>query len=79
LRAGFDNNPGTKDILGEEGFKKFLPLNEEAFEVTDAVLYLFNAQLNNPPDDVAVRALAFWHLKSPHKYTNRVAGPGPVN
>jgi hypothetical protein len=65
--GGFDNNPSTKDILGEEGYKKFLQVNAEAVEEPIFTLYRFNAELSNPPDDIAAAAPDFWHPKAANK------------
>ncbi len=65
--GGFDNNPTTKDVLGEEGYKKFLQVNAEAVEEPVFTLYRFNAELSNPPDDIAAAAPDFWHPKSASK------------
>jgi hypothetical protein len=65
--GGFDNNPSLKDVLGEEGFKKFLQVNAEAVEEADFTLYRFNAELSNPPDDIAAAAPDFWHPKPASK------------
>ena len=65
--GGFDNNPTTKDILGEEGYKKFLQVNAEAVEEPVFTLYRFNAELSNPPDDIAAAAPDFWHPKAASK------------
>ena len=62
--GGFDNNPSTKDIMGEEGYKKFLQVNAEAVEEPVFTLYRFNAELSNPPDEIAAAAPDFWHPKS---------------
>jgi hypothetical protein len=59
--GGFDNNPSTKDIMGEEGYKKFLQMNAEAVTEADFTLYRFNAELSNPADDIAAAAPDFWH------------------
>ena len=65
--GGFDNNPSMKDILGEEGYKKFLQVNAEAVEEPVFTLYRFNAELSNPPDDIAAAAPDFWHPKAASK------------
>lgn len=65
--GGFDNNPTTKDVLGEEGYRKFLQVNAEAVEEPIFTLYRFNAELSNPPDDIAAAAPDFWHPKSASK------------
>jgi hypothetical protein len=65
--GGFDNNPSMKDVLGEEGYKKFQQMNAEAVEEADFNLYRFNAELSNPPDDIAAAAPDFWHPKAASK------------
>jgi hypothetical protein len=62
--AGFDHNPTTKEILGEEGFKKFQQINAEAVEVADSTLYRFDPAISNPPEEVAKVAMDFWHPKA---------------
>ena len=65
--GGFDNNPTTKDILGEEAYKKFLQVNAEAVEEPVFTLYRFRADLSNPPDEIAAAAPDFWHPKPASK------------
>jgi hypothetical protein len=62
--GGFDHNPTTKEILGEEGFKKFQQISADAVEVADSTLYRFNGELSNPPEEVAKVAMDFWHPKA---------------
>jgi quinol monooxygenase YgiN len=62
--GGFDHNPTTKEILGEEGFKKFQQTNAEAVEVADSSLYRFNPAISNPPEEVAKVAMDFWRPKA---------------
>lgn len=62
--AGFDNNPTTKDILGEEGYKKFLQANADSVEEADSTLFRFSPELSNPPDDVVAVAPDFWRPKA---------------
>jgi hypothetical protein len=66
LRAslgGFDKNPTTRDILGEEGYKKFLQVSSEAVESADSMLLRFSAELSNPPEEIAQVATDFWRPK----------------
>src|ERR1051326_7107528 len=65
--AGFDHNPTAKEILGEDGFKKFQQANAEVIETTDSTLYRFNPELSNAPDEVAKVAIDFWRPKSAAK------------
>jgi len=62
--AGFDHNPTLREILGDEGFKKFQQINADAVEVADSTLYRFNAELSNPPEEVAKVAMDFWRPKA---------------
>jgi len=62
--GGFDHNQSIRDILGEEGYKKFLQVNSDAVETADATLLRFSPEISNPPDDVAKVATDFWHPKA---------------
>ena len=62
--GGFDHNPTTKEILGEEGFKKFQQISAEAVEVADSALYRFDPAISNPPEEVAKVAMDFWRPKA---------------
>lgn len=62
--AGFDNNPTTREILGEEGYKKYLQTVADVVEDADSAVYRFAPEISNPPDDVAAAAPDFWRPKS---------------
>lgn len=62
--GGFDHNPTIKEILGEDGYKKFQQINAEAVEIAESTLYRFSPELSNPPDEVAKVAADFWHPKA---------------
>jgi hypothetical protein len=61
--AGFDNNPTMRDLLGEEGYKKFLQMSADCVEDADSTLFRFAPERSNPPDDVVAVAPGFWHPK----------------
>lgn len=61
--GGFDKNPTLREILGEEGFKKFQQVSAEAFEQTESALYRFSPELSNPPEEIASASADFWHPK----------------
>ena len=66
LRAslgGFDKNPTLREILGEEGYKRFLQVNAESVESTESALYRFSPELSNPPEEVMAAAPDFWQPK----------------
>jgi hypothetical protein len=61
--GGFDKNPTLREILGEEGFKKYLQMNAEAVEETASTLFRFSPELSNPPEEVVKVAADFWQPK----------------
>jgi len=61
--GGFDNNPTTKEILGEEGYKKFLQESAEAIEGTDSMVLRFSPDLSNPPEQILAAAPDYWTPK----------------
>ena len=62
--GGFDHNPTMREILGDEGFKKFQQINADAVETADSTLFRFNPELSNPPEEVAKVAMDFWRPKA---------------
>jgi hypothetical protein len=62
--GGFDKNPTLRDILGEEGFKKFQQVSAESVEGTVSTLTRFSPELSNPPEEIATVAADFWHPKA---------------
>ncbi len=61
--GGFDHNPTTREILGEEGFKKFQQINADTVETAESTLYRFTPDISNPPDEIAKVAADFWRPK----------------
>ena len=62
--GGFDHNPTLREILGEEGFKKFQQISADSVEIAESTLYRFNPELSNPPEEVAKVALDSWRPKT---------------
>ena len=62
--AGFDHNPTLREILGDEGLKKYQQISADTVEIADSTLYRFNADLSNPPDEIAKIAMDFWRPKA---------------
>lgn len=58
--SGFDKNLTAKDILGEEGYKKFLKSNAEFVSSTESSILHFLPELSSPPEPVAQAAADFW-------------------
>lgn len=62
--GGFDHNPTLREILGDEGFKKYQKVIADAVETSESVLYRFAPDISNPPDEVAKVASDFWRPKA---------------
>jgi hypothetical protein len=62
--GGFDHNVTTRELLGEEGFRKFQQINADTVETADSSLLRFAPELSNPPDEVAKVAADFWRPKA---------------
>jgi hypothetical protein len=62
--GGFDHNPTLREILGDDGFKKFQKVNADAVETAESTLFRFLPDISNPPDDVAQIAADFWRPKT---------------
>ncbi len=79
--GGFDNNPSMKDILGEDGYKKFLQMSSGAIEDSQSALYRYSAELSNPPEQVVAAAPDFWNPKpmmAAHKAKSKEAEMKPA-
>ena len=61
--GGFDNNPSAHDILGDEGYKKYLQEASETVEGTDSMIFRYSAELSSPPEPVVAIAPDFWNPK----------------
>lgn len=61
--AGFDKNPTLPEILGAEGYKKFLQVNAESVEGTESEIYRRSPELSNPPAQIVAAAPDFWQPK----------------
>ena len=61
--GGFDHNPTLREILGDEGLKKFQQISADAVEIADSTLYRITPELSNPPEDIAKVAMDFWRPK----------------
>jgi len=62
--GGFDKNPTVHDILGDEGFKRYLKANAEFVSGTESTIFHFSPELSNPPEEVAKVAADFWQPKT---------------
>jgi quinol monooxygenase YgiN len=62
--GGFDHNLTAREILGEEGFKKFQQINGDAVETTESTLYRFAPDISNPPEAIVNVAADFWRPKA---------------
>jgi hypothetical protein len=61
----FDSIPGVPQILGAEGYQKFLAASAEAVEGSETVINRFVPEMSNPPEAVAAASPDFWNPKPP--------------
>src|SRR6266436_1425435 len=62
--GGFDKNPTLREILGEEGFKKFLHVSADSVEGSESALNRFSPELSNPAEEIVKVAADFWRPKA---------------
>jgi hypothetical protein len=61
--AAFDSIPNVQQLLGEEGYAKFLKTSADVVSNTETVINRFLPELSNAPEEVAAVAPAFWTPK----------------
>jgi len=59
----FDGRTPTPQLLGEEGYQRFLKASAEGVESTEAVINHFLPELSNPPEEVVSASPDFWRPK----------------
>lgn len=62
--AGFDAIPSMPQMLGEEGYARFLKTNAEVVEGTETVINHFLPELSNAPEEVVAVAPDYWRPKA---------------
>ena len=62
--AGFDTVPTIQQILGDEGYQRFLRTSAEVVAGTETVINRFLPELSNAPEEVAAIAPDFWQPKA---------------
>jgi len=61
--AGFDSITPVSQLLGPDGYDKFLKTSAEAVSDTETVINHFLPELSNPPQEVVAAAPDFWTPK----------------
>jgi hypothetical protein len=61
--GGFDRRTPTSQLLGVEGYQRFLTMLAESVEGTETVINHFLPELSNPPAEVTAAAPDFWAPK----------------
>ena len=62
--AGFDAIPTLPQLLGEEGYAKYLKTSGEVVEGSETVINHFLPELSNAPEDVVAAAPDYWRPKA---------------
>ncbi len=61
--GAFDGRPALRDILGDEGFQRYLKVASELIVDTHSELLRYLPELSNPPKEVVAAAPDFWNPK----------------
>ena len=78
--GGFDRRTPTPQLLGEEGYQRFLKVAAESIEDTETVINHFLPELSNPAAEVTAAAPDFWAPKpkmAPKLKEGETAKPQP--
>jgi hypothetical protein len=62
--AGFDAIPSMPQMLGEEGYAKYLKTSADVVEGSETVINRFLPELSNAPEDVVAAAPDYWRPKA---------------
>lgn len=60
---GFDKNPTIHEILGDEGYRKYLQGISDTVESSESMILHFAPELSNPPEEILAAAPDFWQPK----------------
>ena len=60
---GFDKNPTIREILGDEGYKKYLQGIADTVETSESMILRFMPELSYPPEEVVAAAPDYWQPK----------------
>src|SRR5260370_19264270 len=61
--GGYDAITPLPQLLGEEGYRKFLSVGAETVQSTETMINRFLPQLSNPPEEVTSASPEFWRPK----------------
>ncbi len=67
--GGFDSSPLLSDLLGEEGYGKYLHTVAETVLSSETIINRFLPRLSNPPEEIASAAPEFWKPAAPKPTT----------
>lgn len=63
--GGYDGITPTSQLLGEEGYRRFLSAAAETVANTEVRMYRVAPEVSNPPEDVVAADPDFWRPKPP--------------
>lgn len=70
----FDDAKPLRELMGEEGYQKYLKEVTDSVEVTDTIIQRFLPELSNPPDGVVAASPDFWTPKPKAAAKPKAAG-----
>ncbi len=73
--GGYDAITPLPQLLGEEGYRRFLSVGAETVESTETMINRFLPELSNPPEEIASASPEFWRPKPAPKPKAKAAEP----
>jgi hypothetical protein len=77
--AGFDAVPSTQQLLGNEGYDKFLKASAETVVTAETSINRFLPEISNAPEEVAASSPDYWRPKPAGLVHAKTAKPAVVN
>ena len=76
--AGYDAMPTVHQLLGDEGYAKYLKTTGEAVLNSETVINRYLPELSNPPAAIVALAPEFWGPKAAMPMSAKASGKPPV-
>ncbi len=73
--AGFDAVPSVQQLLGNEGYEKFLKASAESVVNVETAINRFIPEISNAPEEVAANAPDFWRPAVPVQAKAKAKSP----
>lgn len=76
--AGFDGQPSMQQILGNDGYERYVKVNADAVSGTETAINRFLPEISNAPKEVVAMAPDYWTPKSTAVHAKADSAKGSV-